>query len=193
MNDEKIEDPFSRAREPRDVVEEHAFDGLARGFAAGAFSRPQMVGLLTAVALAIALAPVVATDRAEASFPGANGRIAFTGSLASDSTPENPEGDQEIYTMAPDGTDIQQLTSNTTADTHASWSWDGQQIVFGSARDRTENDNNTEIYVMNADGTNQIRLTNHPADDAQPTLSPDGTQIAFESKRTGTASWKSTS
>ena len=90
------------------------------------------------------------------------------------------DGNHEIYSMKPDGTNPIRLTTNTTFDGEPSFGAGGSKIVFSSNRD-----GNPEIYIMNPDGTNQKRVTNSLADDTSPTLSPDGTKIAFISDRTG--------
>jgi WD40-like Beta Propeller Repeat len=102
---------------------------------------------------------------AQATFPGANGLIAFS---------SDRSGDFEIYTMNPDGSDLKRLTNAPGNDGPARWSPDGTKIVFSSDRD-----GNGEVYTMNADGSGQTRLTNDPALDSLPSWSPDGTKIAF--------------
>lgn len=89
-------------------------------------------------------------------------------------------GNAEIYTMNPDGTDIQQLTFTNSDNVWPAWTTDGEQILFVSDRD-----GNYEIYIMAADGFNQERLTENNALDYRPDCSPDGTQIAFVSGRDG--------
>ncbi len=91
----------------------------------------------------------------------ANGKIAFDVS--------------GIYTMNPDGSDRQRLTSG--ADIEPAWSPDGTQIAFTRFYGATQG----EIFVMNADGSNQRRLTAN-ANDRHPAWSPDGTKIAFSSR-----------
>src|SRR5437763_1434865 len=61
-----------------------------------------------------------------------------------------------------------------------SWSPDGKQIAFASART-----GNFDIWVMNADGSDQRRLTTNPTMDCWPAWSPDGKRIAFTSNRDG--------
>src|SRR6476619_6447271 len=62
-----------------------------------------------------------------------------------------------------------------------SWSPDGRQLVFESARH-----GNTTLYIINADGTGERRLTSTGScDDTHPAWSPDGRRIAFDSDRDG--------
>ena len=66
--------------------------------------------------------------------------------------------------MDADGSNVQRLTYNDTADARAAWSPDGQRIAFHSYRD-----GKAEIYVMDADGGNMERLTsNNPFDAHHP-------------------------
>ena len=130
-----------------------------------------------ALALMLVAAWVVTAEPAEAAFPGANGKIAFSSNLV---TATNPTGDSEIFTMEPDGTNVTQLTDNTVSDGFLAYSVDGTKIEFVSFRD-----GKSEIYKMEADGSNQTRLTNNSASDFRPAWSPDGTKIAFNSDRDG--------
>jgi Tol biopolymer transport system component len=114
---------------------------------------------------------------AQAAFPGKNGKIAFASDRV---TPDNPEGDYEIFTMNPDGTGLRQLTHNAAGDFDPVWSSDGRLIAFASIRD-----GNLEVYTIRADGSQQTNRTNNPAIDQTPAWSPDGKQIAFMSDRDG--------
>jgi TolB protein len=78
-----------------------------------------------------------------------------------------------LFTMHPDGTNIQQLTT-TGRDYDPNWSPDSTQIVFRSARAGLSG-----LYVMQADGTNQRHLAQSQSGDLHPAWSPDGQQIAF--------------
>jgi Tol biopolymer transport system component len=91
-----------------------------------------------------------------ATFPGEDGKIAFT---------SDRDGNTDIYVMnAQDGSNQTNLTLDPAFDFDPSWSPDGTKIAFTSDRD-----GNTDIYVMNAqDGSNQTRLTDNAASDALP-------------------------
>jgi Tol biopolymer transport system component len=112
-------------------------------------------------------------------------QIAFRGDLDL----VEPSGDEEIYVMNADGTNVRQLTSNADFDSAPSWSPDGKRILFerapaGTFTPGTEAQEK-DIYVMRADGTHVRRLTDSPGLDEGPEFSPDATKIAFSSARDG--------
>ena len=98
------------------------------------------------------------------------GRIAFV---------SDRDGNEEIYVINTDGSDVTRLTDNEATDEGASWSPDGLRIAFVSYRGLLSD---FEIYVMNADGSDVRRLT-HGGRDIEPSWSPDGLRIAFASYR----------
>ena len=112
-------------------------------------------------------------------------QIAFRGDLDL----VEPSGDEEIYVMNADGTNVRQLTSNADFDSAPSWSPDGKRILFerapaGTFTPGTEAQEK-DVYVMRADGTHVRRLTDSPGLDEGPEFSPDATKIAFSSARDG--------
>ncbi|HEV2062847.1 MAG TPA: DPP IV N-terminal domain-containing protein, partial [Solirubrobacteraceae bacterium] len=118
---------------------------------------------LLAMPLAAVLALVVAAP-ALATFPGSNGRLAYT----------DQTGTSAIETVASDGSDAdgseaQTLTSGTPAQ-DPSWSPDGTKIVYVSDDD---------IWIMDADGSDQTELLDAAAALRAPAFSSDGRRIAF--------------
>jgi Tol biopolymer transport system component len=82
--------------------------------------------------------------------PPAAARIVFA---------SNRDGDNEIYSMDPDGSGVTQLTTNTSDDIEPVLSRDGTKIAFATNRD-----GNYNIYTMNADGTGVKQLTKDDED-----------------------------
>ena len=91
----------------------------------------------------------------------------------------------DIYVMNFDGTNPINLTQSVESpESVSSWSPDGKQIAFRSAKYfRWDNLFHSDIWVMDANGGNPRNLTNHHAQDSSPDWSPDGMQIAFHSDR----------
>jgi WD40-like Beta Propeller Repeat len=139
-----------------------------------------------ATALAALLLVLAATaDTAEAEEEKEK-KIVFTSDRTSGAGVNNPTGDEEIFVMDPDGTDLQQLTFNTVTDFSPTLSPDGEKIAFVRAGVQTSNlQGDFEIYLMNAlDGSAQNNLTdtNGDIDDFDPDFSPDGEKIAYDSE-----------
>lgn len=86
------------------------------------------------------------------------------------------DGDEEIYLMNPDGSNVQQLTDNSAGDFKPAISHDGKKIVFVSDRAGTGNN----LYIVDATGNNLQQVTAFSDSTVQdPSWSPDDTQLVF--------------
>ncbi len=90
--------------------------------------------------------------------------------------------DTDIFIAAADGSDARPLLSHPDLDYNASFSPDGEWIVFTSTRNGS-----ADVYRVHPDGSGLSQLTDNPAFDDQGTLSPDGRTLAFVSSRGGQA------
>jgi Tol biopolymer transport system component len=132
--------------------------------------------ILVATTLAL-LAPA----GAGAAFPGVDGRICYT---------SDRDGNGNLFSIFPDGSDFRRLTTDPADDAQCAWSPDGNRIAF-----RAKRDGHYEVYVMNADGSNQTRLTTTPQvedppppsdeQSSQPSWSADANRMLFRSNRDG--------
>jgi Tol biopolymer transport system component len=90
------------------------------------------------------------------------------------------QGDYEIYTIKPDGTDVRRLTSSPGNDAHQGWSPDGEHIVFSSARMGFKDEviytdapqPYGELFVMRYDGSDVQQLTDNQWEDGTPAWQP---------------------
>lgn len=80
----------------------------------------------------------------------------------------------DIFTANPDGSDVKQLTTTPGYDAEATFSTDGQKIVFTSLRN-----GDLDIYSMDADGKHVKQLTHELGYDGGPFFSPDGKWIVY--------------
>ncbi|MCB9451016.1 MAG: PD40 domain-containing protein [Anaerolineaceae bacterium] len=118
---------------------------------------PVYLHLAMLVTLAVALLCTVPTQSQGAV---TNGRIAFA---------SKKDGDFEIYTVNPDGSDLLQLTFNDTFDSCPRWSPDGTQIAFV---------HDDSLFIMDADGSNPIGIPDM-SDVGCPDWSSNGDQLVF--------------
>jgi len=118
------------------------------------------------IAATAGLGALLAAGIAGATYAGRNGRIAIV---------EHGVGGVQIWTVLPDGSSPQQLTT-TGFNATPSFSRDGKQIAYLSDQGAG---GQYEIWVMNADGTNAHQLTHLHGDAGFPDFSPTGARILF--------------
>jgi Tol biopolymer transport system component len=114
----------------------------------------------------VAVAALGVSAIASATFPGTNGRIAFTDGA-------------DIFTMNPDGSDVRQLTSVPPGDITCceEWSADGRSIAYTV---QSLDGLTSQLWIMNADGSNQRLLFDDPEGyDIAASLSPDEQFVVF--------------
>lgn len=123
---------------------------------------------LALVGLLIAATPSLAVS------PGENGRIYFHAC-------GEPCTNFDIYSVAPDGGDLVNLTEALTDPVGSpdsafepSVSADGTRIAFG-----VDTQASSEIWVIGADGSGAQQLTDDNLLDQAPAISPDGSRVAW--------------
>jgi len=95
-------------------------------------------------------------------------------------TRKRTDGNFDIYTIEPDGSNLRRVTTHESSDGHAVWSYDNQIMWSGSQhgfRDEAALYEMTfqqygQIYIMNADGSNKRMLTDTKWEDSMPILVP---------------------
>lgn len=85
------------------------------------------------------------------------------------------DGNFDIWAMAPDGSDVRQVTDDDFYDDREpTWSPDGARIAFSSDRGETY-----DIWTVNVETGDVRQWTNDDRENFEPTWSPDGNEIAY--------------
>lgn len=111
--------------------------------------------------------------------PAAPGRIAFISKRT---------GDWEIFTMLPDGSDVQNVTAHPGGDHFPNWIAGGSRIAFRSQRSR--DDGAWDRWEVNLDGTDARHVPmpqrlNNPDVGMFPELHPSGSYLVNAAERDG--------
>ena len=120
----------------------------------------------------------VAAGAAQASFPGENGRIAFT---AEESVLPSR---YSIFTMASDGSDVQPVVLDPPRRGDGAWSSDGTKLAYRRGVPQAP----PALAVVNADGSNDTVIAPDAPGEWEPAWSPDGAKIAFRRDDLGQSS-----
>jgi Tol biopolymer transport system component len=127
-----------------------------------------------APAVALAAGATALAFPAGATPPGTNGKLVF----------ERPTQDgANMFSVAPDGSDLTRVTSRQGIEGDSSWSPDGSKIAFACAKNPERGP--YEICAVNADGSGFTRLTRHRGFSIAPAWSPDGTKIVYATNKGG--------
>lgn len=120
--------------------------------------------LFAAILIGLLLAQATSARGGDASFPGANGLIAYTWYGLTDAGEYN----SEIYVVDPADPSPVNITNTPASERGPAWSPDGKQIAY--VRD-------FQLWVMDANGLGQRQVTDVQSYD--PAWSPAGDQLAF--------------
>ena len=121
-------------------------------------------GALVAVGSLVVMLMVVEARPAEATFPGPNGKIAYS------------VLNSGIYTINPGGGGKSKVTDTLmSGDAKPSYSPNGKRIAYSDY-----DGNDFEIYTIKVGGGGETKVTNNVKDEEAPSYSPDGEKIAYE-------------
>jgi hypothetical protein len=125
---------------------------------------PALASLVAAVLMACTVVVLVGSEKAEATFPDKNGRIAYV----------SYGGRDGIYTINPGGGDKTKVTFGFAP----SYSPDGKRIAYADFDGHDQ-----EIYTIKVGGGGRTQVTNNNASDSSPSYSPDGKKIAYQGSK----------
>jgi Tol biopolymer transport system component len=105
--------------------------------------------------------------------------------IAFDSDSGLPSGSfgTDIWTMRPDGSDMQRITTDGGGNIVQAWSPDGSTLLYQRSVDHS--DYAWDLWTLDLATGERQQLTDWPGMDTSAVYSPDGSQIAFASDRFG--------
>jgi dipeptidyl aminopeptidase/acylaminoacyl peptidase len=87
---------------------------------------------------------------------------------------------QQVFVVAADGGPARPLTRGAFENHHPTWSPDGRQVAFVSARHaERDEDGAADVFVMSIDGGEPRQVTRTEGPVSWPAFSPDGRTIAY--------------
>jgi len=143
---------------------------LTRSSIGGRQTRAGRIAAFLAVTLAAAIGLTLHwADDSRAAFPGKDGRIFFT---------SDRDGNFELYSMKPDGTDQRRLSETAGDELTPAVSANGRWVAFAFIP--ADGATRTRLVVMRSNGTSRRDVTgNRFRADFFPSFSPDGRQLVF--------------
>jgi len=120
-----------------------------------------LAAVLALLALAVVVGSARATYRGET-----NGRLAFG---------ININGNTDVYSVQPNGQDLQRLTTDAGFDACAAYSADGKRIAYCSG----QGGGPVQVWTMKQDGSDKQQVTHMGVTAIFPDFSPDGSKIVF--------------
>ncbi|MDQ1444685.1 MAG: TolB protein [Acidimicrobiaceae bacterium] len=129
--------------------------------------------MVLVAALVVSAQILLLGDSGNASFPGPNGKLAYSMQVT-----EGGSGQFKIFVQNPDGTGQVSLSVIPAQDFEPTWSPDGTRIAF-AANVPSEG---RQIGVMNSDGSGRVMITGPAAPQNggdQPAWAPSGDKLAF--------------
>jgi Tol biopolymer transport system component len=96
----------------------------------------------------------------------------------------NPEGNYDIFTMNPDGTEITRLTSSKTDEKDPAWYPDGKNVVYSREQRKFIRKQSTLMRIDIASGKAERAIPGYDKSQAIANVSPRGDLLTFTGKRT---------
>ena len=130
---------------------------------------PVIIAAAVTVACVVALSAV--SEKAEATFPGKNGKIAYQDWFS-----------LVIYTINPNGSGKTKLTETCVYPSLPDYSPTGKKIIYTSCEDTLGKDSGISTINVGGGGKFEVtHVTHNNTDDEEPSYSPDGKKIVYTS------------